>query len=70
MINEILNETFANLEIKQLKPFESSPLNDSFLINLDGISDELSDISQKYTTKEIRINSKDYNLEFIIATLF
>lgn len=69
-INEILNETFSNLETKQPKAFESSPLNDSFLINLDGISDELSDISLKYATKEIRINSEDKNLEFIITRIF
>lgn len=35
----------------------SSPLNDSFLINLEGISDELTDFSLKCATKEIRINS-------------
>ena len=69
-INEILNGTFVNLEAKQPKAFESSPLNDSFLINLDGISDELSDISLKYATKEIRINSEDHNLEFVITRLF
>ena len=69
-INEILNETLANLETKQPKAFQSSPLNDSFLINLEGISDELSDISLKYATKEIRINSEDHNLEFIITRMF
>ena len=58
-IDEILNGAFVNLGAKQLKAFESSPKNDSFLINLNGLSDELSDIGLKYATKEIRIKSKD-----------
>ena len=69
-INEILNETFANLETKQPKAFESSPLNDSFLINLNGISDELSDITLKYAPKEVRINSLEKQLEFIVTRMF
>ena len=69
-INEILNGTFANLETKQPKAFESSPLNDSFLINLEGISDELTDISLKYGAKETRINGADHNIEFLITRIF
>ena len=69
-INEILNDTFSNLESKQPKVFEASPLNDSFLIRLDGISDELSDISLKYATKEIRINSLNATIEFVITRIF
>lgn len=69
-INEILNETFANLETKQPKAFESSPLNDSFLINLDGLSDELSDISFKYAIKETRINCLENQIEFVITRVF
>ena len=69
-INEILNDTFVKLESKQPKAFEASPLNDSFLICLDGLSDELSDISLKLSLKEIRINSIDKQLEFIITRMF
>ena len=69
-INEILNETFANLETKQPKAFESSPLNDSFLINLDGLSDELSDMTLKFALKEVRINSLEKQLEFIMTRVF
>ena len=52
------------------KAFESSPLNDSFLICLDGISEELSDFTLKYAGKETRINSLDGNLEFCVRKLF
>ena len=69
-INEILNDTFVKLESKQPKAFEASPLNDSFLLCLDGISDELSDITLKYAGKETRINSLDGNLEFCVRKLF
>ena len=69
-INEILNDTFSNLEAKQPKAFESSPLNDSFFINLEGISDELDDFTLKYATKEIRINSETHILEFLITRIF
>ena len=69
-INEILNDTFIKLESKQPKAFEASPLNDSFLICLEGISDELSDMSLRYAGKELRINSLDGNLEFCVRKLF
>lgn len=68
-INEILNDTFTKVESKQPYAFETSPLNDSFLINLEGISDTLSDFTLKYATKETRINSVDNNIEFIITRL-
>ena len=69
-INKILNDTFTKVESKQPNAFEASILNDSFLINLEGISDTLSDFSLKYAIKETRINSVDQNIEFIITRLF
>lgn len=69
-INEILNDTFSNLVESQPKAFNANPLADQFSINFDGISDELSDISLKFSPKEIRINSIDKQLEFIVTRMF
>lgn len=69
-INEILNDTFAKVELKQPKAFISSPLSDSFIINLEALSDELSDFTLKYALKETKINSLDNQIEFVITRVF
>ena len=69
-INEILNDTFTKVESKQPNAFEASILNDSFLVNLEGISDTLSDFSLKYAVKETRINSLENQLEFLVTRVF
>lgn len=69
-INEILNDSFSNLMESQPKAFNADPLVDQFSINLNGISDELSDISLKLSPKEIRINLIDKQLKFIVTRMF
>ena len=69
-INEILNDTFAKVETKQPNAFISSALSDSSAINLETLSEELSDLSLKYATKETRINSVENQIEFVITRVF
>ena len=47
-----------------------SPLNDSFLICLDGLSDELSDMELIYAMKETKINSLENQIEFVVTRVF
>lgn len=69
-INEIINDVFAKVEENQPKAFVSSPTNDSFFIDLNGISDELSDIDLKFSLKEIKINVLEQRLDFCATKLF
>lgn len=69
-INEILNDTFAKVETKQPNAFMSSSLNDSFIIDLATLSDELSDMKLKYALKETRINTSENKIEFLVTRVF
>ena len=64
---------FANSSIllgfRSFNVFETFILNDSFLINLEGISDTFSDLTLRHSIKETRINSVNHNIEFIITRL-
>lgn len=57
------------LTIKRLK-WTSNPSADTFLINLDGISDELSDPSLVFAPKQSRINSSSKQIEFVVTRMF
>ena len=69
-VNELLNDKFENLADSQPKVFNANPLADQFSINLNGISDELSDMTLKFAPKEVRINSLERKIEFIVTRLF
>lgn len=66
----ILNDTCKNIVTSQPKAFTSNPLADTFSINLDGISDELSDPSLVFAPKETRINSSSKQIEFVVTRMF
>ena len=69
-INDILNDTFKNLADSQPNAFDSNPLADQISINLSGILDEESNMTLKSASKEVRVNSVEKQLEFIVTRIF
>lgn len=66
----ILNDTCKNIVTNQPKAFTSNSLADTFSINLEGISDELSDPTLVFAPKETRINSTSKQIEFVVTRMF